>query len=224
MDSKATDASLQPTRGEPRWPMACAVLVGIVLTLLQPAEVRFFPRWVLPTLELALLLALIVTDPGRIDRTARGVRALSIALVTVLMISSLWATALLIDQLVTHGSITKTAGALLGAGAVVWLATSIAFSLLYWELDGGGAAERARNMKTYPDFAFPQHSSPLLAPPDWRPEYVDYCYLAFTNAAAFSPTDVMPLVPWAKLAMTLQSIVSLLILALVVAVAVNVLS
>src|SRR4029453_11164073 len=98
------------------------------------------------------------------------------------------------------------------------------FSLLYWELDGGGAAERLRGMRKYPDFAFPQHSSPRLAPPGWRPHYVDYFYLGFTNAAAFSPTDVMPLASWAKLTMTLQSLISLVILAHVIAVAVNVLS
>jgi hypothetical protein len=204
--------------------MASAVLVAIVLTLLLPAEVRFLPRWVLPTIESGLLIALVVADPGRIDRRARGLRVLSIALVTVLMLSALWATVLLIDQLITHGSITKSAGALLRAGAVVLLATNIAFSLLYWELDGGGAAERAREVRVNLDFAFPQHSSARLAQPHWRPQYVDYLYLAFTNSTAFSPTDVMPLVPWAKLAMMLQSTVSLAIIALVIAVAVNVLS
>jgi uncharacterized membrane protein len=94
---------------------------------------------------------------------------------------------------------------------------------LYWELDGGGAAERARAHLAYPDFAFPQQLTPGIAPPGWRPRYFDHLYLAFTNATAFSPTDVMPLVPWAKLAMTVQSTLSLLLLGLVVARAVNVL-
>jgi len=161
-------------------------------------------------------------DPGEITRRERWLRGVSTVLVSLLMVGALWATVLLIDQLVAGGSITNSAGQLLAAGIVVWLSTNIAFSLLYWELDGGGAAERAHDLRRYPDFAFPQHMQPDVAPPHWRPRYVDYLYLGFTNAQAFSPTDVMPLAPWAKLAMSLQSLVSLAILALVVARAVNV--
>ncbi|MGW3829591.1 hypothetical protein ACWEAF_47665 [Streptomyces sp. NPDC005071] len=79
-------------------------------------------------------------------------------------------------------------------------------------------------MPPTPALAFPQHLSPELNAPHWRPRYIDYLYLGFTNATAFSPTDVMPLVPWAKIAMALQSVVSLVILGLVVARAVNVLT
>jgi len=208
--------------GEARWPMAAAVVAAMVLTLLLPQQVRFLPRVLLPAIEGALLLALIFADPGAIDRRSRWLRVLSIGLVSILMVGSLWATVLLIDQLIIGGPITKSAGELLRAGGVVWVSMNIAFSLLYWELDGGGAAQRAHALRRYPDFMFPQHSNPDLAPPNWRPQYVDYLYLAFTNSTAFSPTDVMPLVPWAKLSMTVQSAVSLAILALVIAEAVNV--
>ena len=78
-------------------------------------------------------------------------------------------------------------------------------------------------MPAHPDFAFPQQLAPEIAPPGWRPRFVDYLYIGFTNATAFSPTDVMPLVPWAKLAMVLQSTVSLALLGLVIARAVNIL-
>ena len=67
-----------------------------------------------------------------------------------------------------------------------------------------------------------QHINPDLAPPGWRPRFVDYLYLGFTNATAFSPTDTMPLAAWVKLAMMLQSLISLVILGLVIARAVNV--
>jgi uncharacterized membrane protein len=70
---------------------------------------------------------------------------------------------------------------------------------------------------------FPQMDQKEYAPPQWKPEYVDYLYLAFTNALAFSPTDTMPLARWAKLTMLLQSLVSVVIAVLVVARAVNVL-
>jgi len=204
--------------------MATAVLAAMVLTFLLPSEVRVLPRWIMPAVEAFLLLAIVFADPGEITRRERWLRGLSIGLVVVLMANALWGTLLLIDQLVTGGSITNSAGELLKAGTVVWLSLNIAFSLLYWELDGGGAATRAHRLPRHPDFAFPQHMNNALAPPRWRPRYVDYLYLAFTNAQAFSPTDVMPLVPWAKLTMATQSLVSLGILSLVVARAVNVFS
>ena len=82
---------------------------------------------------------------------------------------------------------------------------------------------RANGTRNYPDFQFPQMASPQLAPPDWEPTFVDYLYLSFTNATAFSPTDVMPLSRWAKMGMTAQSTVSIVTVALVVARAVNIL-
>jgi uncharacterized membrane protein len=200
------------------------VVVAIVITTLMPEQVRFLPQWVVPAMEVALLVAITVADPGEITRRARWLRVLSIILVTILMLSALWTTVLLVQQLVEGGSITNSARNLLRAGAVVWLSTTIAFSLLYWELDGGGAAQRAHAIRKYPDLAFPQQLNPGIGPPDWRPRYVDHLYLSFTNATAFSPTDVMPLVPWAKLAMAVQSMLSLLILGLVIARAVNVLT
>jgi hypothetical protein len=102
------------------------------------------------------------------------------------------------------------------------VSNNIAFALLCWELDSGGAAARAHQLPRHADFAFPQQLNPDVAPPSWRPRFVDYLYLGFTNATAFSPTDAMPLAPWAKSAMTVQSLVSLLILGLVIARAVNV--
>jgi hypothetical protein len=77
-------------------------------------------------------------------------------------------------------------------------------------------------MPPHPDFGFPQQFAPELARPDWRPQFVDYLYLGITNAVAFSPTDAMPLVSWAKLTMAIEAVVSLVILGLVIARAVNV--
>jgi hypothetical protein len=143
---------------------------------------------------------------------------------SVLAISSLWATVELISDLINGGPETNSASDLLQAGAVVWVLNNIAFALLYSELDGGGAAARAQHPPSRPDLAFPQQLNPTLGWLDWRPRFIDYLYLGFTNATAFSPTDVMPLVPWAKMAMMVQSVISLAILGLVVARAVNVLT
>ena len=212
----------QEVVGEARWPMAAAVVTAMVLTILMSDEVRLGPAWVLPLVEGALLAVLIAGDPGRIDRRSRRLRALSIALVSVLVLGALTATGRLTATLIRGSAITNSANQLLAAGAVVWTSNIIAFALLYWELDGGGAAARAHRLPAFVDLAFPQQINTGLAPPGWRPRFVDYLYLAVTNATAFSPTDTMPLAPWAKLAMTVQSIISLVILGLVVSRAVNV--
>jgi hypothetical protein len=210
--------------GEARWPMAAAVFAAMVLTILLPEGKRLGPHWVLPLIEGVLLIVLIAGDPGKINRRSRELRAVSIVLVAVLVFSALWATGQLTDDLIHGGGVTDSASDLLEVGAIVWVSNNIAFALLYWELDGGGAAARAHHLPTHADFAFPQQLSPQIAPDDWRPRFIDYLYLGFTNATAFSPTDVMPLAPWAKIAMAVQSLVSLVILGLVVARAVNVFS
>ncbi|MFE5297775.1 hypothetical protein [Streptomyces sp. NPDC056632] len=210
--------------GEPRWPMALAVILAMTLTLLLPEDLRLAPRWVLPTLEGLLLLTLIVGDPGRIDRRSTALRAVSIALVGVLALGAVWSTVQLIDDIVHSGKETASATSLLQTGATVWAGTVLAFSLLYFDLDGGGAAARAHRLPAHPALAFPQQLNPELTPAHWRPQYIDYLYLALTNSTAFSPTDVMPLAPWAKITMAVQSLVSLVILGLVIARAVNVLT
>jgi hypothetical protein len=204
--------------------MAGAVLAAIVLTILLPKELRPGPAWLAPGLEGLLLIALIVVDPGKISRTSPLLRALAIGLVGLLVLGALLSTCLLVDELIHGGKLTNSANELLDAGASVWILNNIAFSLLYWQLDGGGAAERILRPRRYPDIAFPQNLNPEIAPEGWRPRFVDFLYLGFTNATAFSPTDAMPLAPWAKLAMSLQAVISLVILGLVVARAVNVFS
>ena len=208
--------------GEPRWPMAAAVVAAIVLTILLPSEQRLLPAGVLPVIEGFLLVALIAGDPGAIDRRSTLLRGLSIALVSILVVSALAGTTQLIDVLITGGSQTNSASDLLEAGSIVWVGNVLAFALLYWELDGGGAAARLHHSRAHADFAFPQQMNPELAPVGWRPRFVDYLYLAFTNATALSPTDAMPIAAWAKLVMIVQSVSSLAILGLVIARAVNV--
>jgi hypothetical protein len=208
--------------GESRWPMVAAVVAAIVLTILLPKDQRLLPAWVLPLIEGILLVALIAGDPGAIDRRSRLLRVLSIALVSILVLSALTAATKLIDVLITGGPQTNSASDLLEAGSIIWVGNILAFALLYWELDSGGAAARAHHTRADVDFAFPQQMNPELAPADWSPRFVDYLYLAFTNATALSPTDAMPIAHWAKLAMMVQAVSSLAILGLVIARAVNV--
>lgn len=201
--------------------MAIAVLAVMSLSFILPSHLALGPGWIVPAVEGLLLVALIVADPGRIDRRTVFIRRASIALVGFIVLVAMLYTGVLIYDLVTNASETQSAEALLVAGAKIWLGNNIAFALLYWELDSGGPAERAQRMRQYTDFAFPQQLSPDLSPPGWRPRFLDYLYVAFTNANAFSPTDTMPMTHWAKFAMAVQALISFVIIGLVLARAVN---
>jgi uncharacterized membrane protein len=176
----------------------------------------------LPGIELLLLVALLAADPGRVESRASRTRAhrVVILLVVLLVLGALLVTALLIRDLITGAKVTQAPGPLLAAGALVWLGNNLAFGMLYWLMDSGGPITRAQQSSPI-DFAFTQQLSPELAPPGWRPVFLDYLHLGFTNATAFSPTDVMPLTHRAKYAMLVQSTVALALVGLVVARAVN---
>jgi hypothetical protein len=223
MTLDATSAKQSRVVGEARWPMAFAVVAVMVMTLLLPHDLVTRPRWGVPLVEGVLLVAVIVADPGKIDLISPRVRALSITLIALLVVTTLWCTMQLIAELIRGGPATQSGGALLAAGGIVWLSNCLSFGLLYWELDSGGPAVRAHGLPAHPDFAFPQQLNPEIAPQHWRPRFVDYMYLGFTSATAFSPTDAMPLRAWNKIAMMAQSAISLVLLGLVIARAVNVL-
>jgi uncharacterized membrane protein len=211
------------TRGESRLAVTLAILAAIAMLVALPDRIAPHPRWLLPGLALLLLAGLVVASPTRIDRQSRALRSVSLLLIAVISIGNAATAARLIVDLV-RGTGIRTPSELLLTGAAIWLTNVIAFGLWYWEFDRGGPVARAHAMKPYPDFLFPQMGSPPeLTPPDWEPEFVDYLYFSFTNATAFSPTDVMPLSRWAKLTMLAQSAVSLMTVALVVARAVNIL-
>lgn len=211
------------TRGESRLAVTLAILAAIALLVALPDRIAPHPRWVLPGLALLLLAGLVVASPTRIDRQSRALRSVSLLLIAVISIANAVTAARLIVDLV-RGTGIRNPTELLLTGAAIWLTNVIAFGLWYWEFDRGGPVARAHAKKQYPDFLFPQMGSPPeLTPPDWEPEFVDYLYFSFTNATAFSPTDVMPLSRWAKLTMLAQSAVSLMTVVLVVARAVNIL-
>jgi len=211
------------TRGERRWQVAACTAVAIGLQVAVPGRLAVLrPAWILPALQVILLLTLILANPHRIDRPSRVLRLLGLTLAALISFANAWSLVSLAAGLV-RGTEGENAGPLLVTGAAIWLTNVIVFGLWYWEFDRGGPAARALGTHPYPDLLFVQMTSPQLAPPDWEPAFADYLYLAFTNAAAFSPTDVMPLSRWAKLAMTLQSAVSIVTVALIVARAVNIL-
>jgi uncharacterized membrane protein len=218
-----TPAWKRPTEGEARWQATAAVVVAIALQVLLPGRLAFVhPAWLLPALEVLLLLALVTANPHRINRQSRATRMVSLILAAVLSLANVWSVGRLVTGLV-QGTEGNSAGPLLVTGGAIWLTNVIIFGLWYWEFDRGGPVARAQATRIYPDFQFVQMASPNLAPPGWEPAFGDYLYLSFTNAAAFSPTDVMPLSRWAKMAMTVQAAISIVTVALVVARAVNIL-
>ena len=220
------DESVDDVIGESRWPPAIAVLVfsalNVSLRIWLPTDRAISVPWLLPAVEVILLAVLLVFDPAGNDRRARQLRRLAIVLVFLLLAAALWSTGVLIDHLVTGDAQTSDGARLLASGSLVWLGNILAFSLLYWIFDSGGPRTRTHAPRRYADFAFPQRLDPDLAPPGWHPLFVDYLYLGFCTNTAFSPTDILPLARWGKLAMAVQSAVSLAVIGLVIARAVNV--
>jgi uncharacterized membrane protein len=213
---------LHPIRGEHRCPSALAVAVAILLQLLLPAPMVPQGRYLLPMLELALLVALVVANPFRMNRESTALRAAGLGLTALVGLSNGWS-ALLLAALILDGEYTGGPAALLGTGAAIWLTNVLAFALLYWELDGGGPGARVSGMPAAPDLAFAQTQNADLASPDWRPEFVDYLFVAFTAGTSFGPTDVAVLSRRLKVAVMIQAAVALVVVVLVAARAVNVL-
>ncbi|WP_330180458.1 DUF1345 domain-containing protein [Nocardia sp. NBC_01503] len=210
------------TAGESRW-WATGAMVGLLgLQYFLPDELTPGPRWVVPAVGAVLLLVLVAASPYRLDREEMRLRRLGLLLMALLGFTMIWAVLRLVQGLI-DGSVSDNAGGLLASGAGVWLSNFLVFALWYWEFDRGGPAARAHARKSYPDFLFVQMQNPDLADPEWEPQFLDYLYLSFTNATAFSPTDVMPMSRWAKLTMMVQSGISLITVSLVIARAVNVL-
>ena len=225
----ATPASQEPPAGggefrvEARWPASIAVIVAMTLYVTLSDHFTVGPRWVVPALEIALLVPLFVVAP-RIDRAEPGARrAIAIALIAVINLANVGSLGLLVAFLVTPGN-KLTGLELLYSSASIWFTNVIVFALWYWELDRGGPSKRERpNAAREPDFLFPQMVSPHSAPRGWMPRFFDYVFVSFTNATAFSPTDTMPLTAAAKALFLVQSVTSLLTVVLVAARAVNIL-
>lgn len=208
---------------ESKWPMAVTVAIAAALAFSKPDWLAYIPQWMLPGMWLALLVVLMFTSAHRAT-PAPHLRLVSVGLALLVTASALEsAVALTLDIVYSNGH-TANAASLLIASGIVWGLNIIGFSLLYWEFDGGGPWARAHNPRPFPDLAFPQTTSPRLAPPTWRPRFLDYLYLGFTNMTAFSPTDVMPMAVWAKALMAIQALVSVVILMLVVSRAINILN
>ena len=211
-------------RGERWWPVALAIIVVAGLHVALPAQYRVNPPWVAPAVLLALLAALIIGDPGRIDRQKTWLRIVTDIMIAFITVANLFAAGRLVGYILTNNKLfASNAPGLLATGGVIWATNVIAFGLWYWDLDRGGAAARAHQPYANPAFVFPEMQYTDYAPATWVPEFADYLSLSFWTATAFSPTDVSAIKRWAKLLMMIEAVVSLGIGALVIARAINIL-
>jgi uncharacterized membrane protein len=208
-------------RGDPMWPAQVAVAAAIALHFALSQRITVGPRWLVPSGEAVLLVALIVIAPARAAEYSRSVRRFALAVIGLISLTNVVSLVLLVNYLINGG---KTGGhRLIVSGVVLWATGVLLFAVWYWELDRGGPWRRFHDPNALPDFQFPQLENPKLAPPGWRPGFLDYLYTSLTNATAFSPTDTMPLTQTAKIVMGVQSVSALATLGLVVARAVNIL-
>jgi len=205
--------------------MAAAGLTVGVLRIFLPPELRVNDAsGLFLVVILVMTVALILGDPGRIDRQARWLRILTGVLIAVITLVNAGSSVRLVISIIYSDPFTQTARVLLACGGIIWLTNVIAFGLWYWDLDRGGAAARAAGSTARPAFLFPEMSNPDYVGEDWSPAFVDYLHLSFTTATAFSPTDVSPLKPWAKVMMMSEEAISMALGILVVARAVNILT
>jgi hypothetical protein len=203
---------------EPRWPAFVAMLAagGVFLALPEPLSVG--PSWLLLVTIVLLLIPILVSYRyGRYNLT-RLFSLIANAVITIAMITSL---ILLVRGIPAH---LETPKALLRSACALWITNILVFALWYWKLDAGGPLGREqRHGLANSSFLFPQMLSRDDRDPSWKPNFVDYLFLAFNTSTAFSPTDTAVLSRAAKLGTMVQSLISLTIVALLAARAVNIL-
>jgi len=218
-----TKEQSQPIRIEPRWPVVLAILAAILMVVLLPERVVLFPVWFPYVIGIALILPMVAVGlSAEKARWLRVERTITLLFIVAMGVGTLANLASLIRAMVRRSG--EVGGLqLLASSIVVWVSNVLIFSLLYWRIDRGGPEARANNAGTRPDWLFPQAGAPEDAPPDWRPTFVDYLFLGFSTATAFSPTDALPLTSRAKMLMMLESTMSLGTIVVVASRAINIL-
>ena len=207
---------------ESRWPPALAILAVLLVSGALPAHVRVLPVWVSYAVGFAVLTPMLaVALTGGNTRWLRIERTMIILLAAVYVVNVSLELADLIGVVTLHPT-SANAFSLLSSSVVIWTANVLTFSLLYWQIDRGGPYARANRLKVKPDWVFPQGAAPEDLPPGWQPLFLDYLYLGYNTATAFSPTDALPLTRRAKMLMMIESMISLLTLVIVLSRAINV--
>jgi hypothetical protein len=203
---------------EPRWPAFLAMLsaAGVFWALPEPLSVG--PGWLLLAVILVLMIPIVITNSRGYFKITRMLTFAALALITVSLIASL---IFLIQGIPSHREMPK---ALLRSALALWISNVLVFALWYWKLDAGGPLGRDHSRcKIASAFLFPQLANDREEYNGWSPQFLDYLFISFNTSTAFSPTDTAVLSRWAKVATMLQSLISLSILVLLAARAVNIL-
>ena len=214
---------------EPRWPAIVALLGGAGLFAVLPQNLSFGPRWLPAVIVLVLLIPTVFSHMRGHHMVNRVLGMLVAGVETFFMVASLLKLigSLVVPHLEAHKESPERL--LISAGAI-WLTNVLVFALWYWHLDAGGPNERDRRPgHCHGSFLFPQMtmSEERLAEAgqsEWFPGFVDYLFLAFNSSTALSPADTAVLSRWAKLLMMIQAIISLTVIAVLAARAINTLS
>jgi hypothetical protein len=189
---------------------------GVYLALPEPLSVG--PSWLLLAIIVLLMIPIVVSDRRGNHNVTRTLTFIANGIITIAMVAALIH---LIEGIPHH---LETPKALLRSAAALWIANILVFALWYWKLDAGGPLRRDRGQgMSQSSFLFPQMLNREGQDASWTPHFVDYLFLAFNTSTAFSPTDTAVLSRWAKLGTMLQSLISLMIVALLAARAVNIL-
>jgi len=212
------DASTDEIPLAPRWQAAIGILVLGFINFILPSDLTLGPRWLLPIIELILLVPLVVEGLTNRGLPPRIRRLLALILLGVVTVGMLGTVILLVLSL--SNSTTK-AVVLLRDAVLIWASNILVFALWYWEIDGGGPLKRREKGHQAADFLFPQQADGNSS--GWVPHFLDYVFLAFTAATALSPTDTFPLSRAAKFLMMLEAIISMVVVVLLAARAVNIL-
>jgi hypothetical protein len=209
---------MRPIVGEPRWPAFVAMLAAAGVYLALPEPLSLGPSWLLLVIIILLLIPISLSYRYGHHNVTRILTFAANGIITMAMIASL---VFLVRGIPQH---LETPKALLRSASALWITNILVFALWYWKLDAGGPLRRDRRQglsKSW--FLFPQMLSREEQDLLWKPNFVDYLFLAFNTSTAFSPTDTAVLSRLAKLGMMVQSLISLMIVALLAARAVNIL-
>ncbi len=209
------------TLHESRWPPALAIVAVILLLAALRGHVFVIPVWVghlAAFVALTSMAAVAITNGHA--RWLRIERAIILFLASVYGVNTLAELADMLGVTTFHPS-GRNAFSLLSSSVAIWVTNVVVFSLLYWQMDRGGPAARVSATSPRPDWLFPQPGDPEGVPAGWRPLFLDYLFLAYNTATAFSPTDVSPLTHRAKMLMMVESMISLLTTVIVLSRAIN---
>jgi len=210
-------ATIPKITPEPRWPAFVAMLAAGGVYFSLPERLSVGPGWGLNAVIVVLMVPIAVSNRRGDFHITRPLVVIANGAITVGMITSLvW----LIKDIPQHRDPPM---ALLRAAIALWITNIVVFALWYWKFDAGGPSRRdVRTERLKSSFLFPQMLNEEGRDPNWSPQFMDYLFLAFNTSTAFSPTDTAVLSRWAKAGTMLQSLISLAIVVLLAARAVNI--